>query len=413
MKVLLINKYLYPRGGDAVSTITTGKILKARGHDVQFWGMAHPDNPEYEMSRHFVDHIDYGTTGGLVNQLSTAGKLLYSLEAKKKLKKLLREFRPDIVHLNNFAHQISPSILHVLKTEKIPSVMTMRDYKMVCPSYAMLDGGQPCQKCEHQQFSWCFKRKCVKGSAMKSALNTVEMYFHHKVLNIYKNIDCYISPSRFLQHKVKEMGLPFPVEHVFNCVNPEIYTPCYDSESREIAFFGRLSHEKGLVTLIDAVKGLDITLNIIGDGPQKPELEQYVLTHGMGNVKLSGHMKGDELYSAIKRALFTVVPSEWYENNPRSVIEAFALGKPVIGSNIGGIPELIKNRETGLLYEAGNTESLRNKITWFLDNRPRIPAMGKAGRQFVEDELNQTTHYEQLIKIYENVVNNANITNPG
>ncbi|NOX91317.1 MAG: glycosyltransferase family 4 protein [Gammaproteobacteria bacterium] len=407
MKVLLINKYLYPRGGDAVSTITTGEILGERGHDVQFWGMSHPDNPEYEMSRHFVDHIDYSATSSFVDQLSATGKLLYSLEARKKLKKLLAEFRPDIVHLNNFAHQISPSILHVLKTEGIPSVMTMRDYKMVCPSYAMLDSGQPCQKCEHQQFSWCFRRKCVKGSAAKSALNTVEMYLHHKVLNIYKNIDCYISPSRFLKNKVKEMGFPFPVEHIFNCVNPKIYIPCYDSTSNEITFFGRLSHEKGLVTLINAVKSLDITLNIIGDGPQKPDLEQYILDNKINNVKLSGHMKGDELYSAIKRALFIVVPSEWYENNPRSVIEAFALGKPVIGSNIGGIPELIKEGKTGLLYEMGDIEGLRNKIAWFLDNRSRIPDMGRAGRKFVDDELNQTVHYEQLIKIYENVVKNA------
>ncbi|VAX11620.1 Putative glycosyltransferase [hydrothermal vent metagenome] len=237
-------------------------------------------------------------------------------------------------------------------------------------------------------------------------LNTVEMYLHHNILNIYKNIDCYISPSRFLKNKIKEMGFPFPVEHVFNCVNPESYLPSYDSESQEIVFFGRLSHEKGLLTLISAVKNLNIALNIIGDGPQKIELEHYLQENKIKNVKLLGHKKGDELYNLVKRALFVVVPSEWYENNPRSVIEAFALGKPVIGSNIGGIPELIRDGETGLLYEMGDVSGLTGKISWFLENRSAIPRMGRAGRKFVDDELNQTVHYERLIKIYENVIKN-------
>lgn len=406
MKVLLINKYLYPRGGDAVSTITTGNILKERGHEVQFWGMSHPDNPDYEMSKYFIDNIDYEASNSLFAKISIAGKLLYSFEAKRKLRGLLTNFKPDIVHLNNFAHQISPSILHVLKQEKIPAVMTMRDYKMVCPSYAMLDEEQLCQKCEQRQFSWCFRRKCVKGSRAKSTLNTVEMYLHHNILNIYKYIDCYISPSHFLKNKVKEMGFPFSVEHIFNCVNPEGYLPSYDSESQEIIFFGRLSHEKGLLTLINAVNGLNISLNIVGDGPQKRELEQYLLEKEINNVKLLGHKKGGELYSLVKRALFVIVPSEWYENNPRSVIEAFALGKPVIGSNIGGIPELVKEGETGLLYEMGDVDGLAGKISWFLENRSAIPRMGRAGRKFVDEELNQTVHYNQLINIYENTIKN-------
>ncbi len=407
MKVLLINKYLYPRGGDAVSTITTGEILKKKGHEVMFWGMSHPENPDYETSKYFVDHIDYGASNSLADQISIAGKLLYSLEAKKKLKQLLQVFKPDIVHLNNFAHQISPSILHVLNSAGIPSVMTMRDYKMVCPSYAMLADGYPCQKCEQRQFSWCYKQKCVKGSRAKSALNTVEMYLHHNVLNIYKHINCYISPSHFLKDKVKEMGFPFPVEHIFNCVNPDNYTPSYDSKSMDIVFFGRLSHEKGLLTLIDAVKGLDITLKIIGDGPQRAELDQYITNNALNNVKLLGHKKGGELFDLVKRSLFVVVPSEWYENNPRSVIEAFALGKPVIGSNIGGIPELVKEGVTGLLYEMGDTSSLREKIIWFLNNRSAIPDMGRMGRQFVDDELNQSVYYDKLIKVYEKVINDA------
>ena len=176
MKVLLINKFLYPKGGAEISTLTTGKLLSQKGHEVFFWGMKHPDNPEYPYKDYFVTHVDYDKSSGILSKLKAALNLLYSFEAKKQFEAFIKEIRPDIVHLNNIAHQISPSILHVIKKYNIPSVMTLRDYKLVCPALAMLNKGNVCEKCKGGKYYWCFFNKCTKNSYIKSFLNTVEMY---------------------------------------------------------------------------------------------------------------------------------------------------------------------------------------------------------------------------------------------
>jgi len=174
MKILLINKFLYPRGGDAISTINTGKILSEKGHKVIFWGMKHPKNPSYQYQKYFIENIDYEKPMNIKEKINISFKIFYSFEAKRKIKKFINEVvKPDIVHLNNFAHQISPSILHVFKKYEIPIVMTMRDYKLVCPSYSMLSNDNPCEKCKGGKYYWCFLRKCTKNSYMKSLINTV------------------------------------------------------------------------------------------------------------------------------------------------------------------------------------------------------------------------------------------------
>jgi len=192
MKVLLINKFLYPKGGDAISTLTTGKLLSEKGHNVIFWGMRHPSNPEYTYQDYFIDNISYDKPQGILKKIKPSLKIIYSFEAKRKISKLLKKIDPDIVHLNNFAHQISPSILDVIHKYKIPTVMTMRDYKLVCPSYRMLLNGTPCEKCKNGKYYNCFFNKCTKYSYSKSLVNTIEMYLHHKILHIYNKIDIFI-----------------------------------------------------------------------------------------------------------------------------------------------------------------------------------------------------------------------------
>ena len=181
MRILLVNKFLYAKGGDAISTLTTGALLRNKGHKVFFWGMAHPNNPRYSTSSYFIDYIDYNKSGGIKGQITAATKLLYSFEAKKKVDELIRAENPDIIHLNNFSHQISPSILDTFSKYEIPTVMTMRDYKLVCPSYQMLSNDRPCEMCRNGRYFWCLLKKCTKNSYSKSMLNTMEMYLHHQI----------------------------------------------------------------------------------------------------------------------------------------------------------------------------------------------------------------------------------------
>jgi glycosyltransferase involved in cell wall biosynthesis len=400
MKVLLINKFLFPKGGDAISTINTGHLLRARGHDVVFWGMDHPSNPAYPHRDLFVDNVDFNAPNGMRKNISASLNVLYCLEAKRKIRRLIEREKPDLVHLNNFAHQISPSILHVFRKHGIPCVMTMRDYKLVCPAYTLLLNGRPCERCKGGRFYQCLLHKCTKNSRAKSLVNTLEMYLHHNLLRIYDLIDIYISPSRFLQAKVREMGFGKEVVHLPNFIDIQEFQPEYTFEDRTVAYCGRLSEEKGLLTLLEAEKGLNIRLRLIGDGPMRPILEAKIQADGLSNVQLLGHLSGEELRTTIKRSMAVVLPSECYENNPRSVLEAFALGKPAIGARIGGIPELVEDGETGLTFTAGDTRDLREKIDTMVSHPDHAVTMGKNARNFVEKNFNPDLHYEKLMHLY-------------
>ncbi|MFH1957599.1 MAG: glycosyltransferase family 4 protein [bacterium] len=401
MKVLLINKFLYPKGGDAIVTFNTGKLLKEKGHKVAYWGMRHEKNLEFKYEVFFVDKVDYKTSG-FKTSISFVLKILYSLEAKNKIKRLLSHESFDIIHLHNFAHQISPSILHVFKKRNIPVVMTSHDYKLVCPSYSMLVDGVPCERCKNSKYYWCFVKKCTKNSYLKSFINVVEMYLHHKILHIYDDIDIFISPSMFLKEKLKEMGFKHKIEYLPNCIYPGEFIPKYENNGKSICYFGRLSHEKGLVTLIKAMKGLDdVELKIIGDGQIKEKLKHYIEDHGVKNIRFLGYKTGNDLDNEIKNSSAVVIPSEWYENNPRTVLEAFALGKPVIGARIGGIPELVKDADTGYTFEAGNAGDLREKIMDLISSPEKIVQMGKNARKFVEEKFNAEKHYKELMRLYQ------------
>lgn len=401
MKILLINKFLYPKGGDTISLLNTGTLLSLKGHQVLYWGMNHPLNPNYKLSQYFVSNIDYNHAKGILAQMNMGLKILYSLEARRKIETVIQSEKPDIVHLHNFAHQISPSILHVLKRYNIPSVMTMHDYKLVCACYKLLSNGRICELCSNQKHYHCFLKVCVKGSKMKSLLNMFEMYLHHNILNIYSTINYFIAPSLFLKHKLIEMGFKGELVHLPNCINIDLFTPCYHWDEMSIVYFGRLSHEKGLFTLLNAVRGLDLKLKVIGTGPIKKDLELYIKSKNMLNVELMGYKTGESLRNEITKSMAIIVASEWYENNPMTIIEAFALGKPVIGARIGGIPELIENGKTGFLYEPGNAEDLHSKIEYLRKHPDEIIALGKNARNFAEQELNSEKHYKKLIEIYE------------
>ncbi|MCF6149528.1 MAG: glycosyltransferase family 4 protein [Candidatus Kuenenia sp.] len=403
MKVLLANKFFYPKGGDAIAFFSTADILKRNGHEVSFFSMLSPNNIDSPDSRYFVSHVNM-EGGGLGNSIKTAGKILYSFEAKSKISELISKQHPDIAHLHNICHQISPSIIDVLKKHNIPVVMTMHDYKLTCAAYTLLANGRVCEDCSGGKYYKAYRNKCIKGSRLKSTVNVAEMYLHHKILHIYDKVDLFISPSRFLIEKTKEMGFSGKFTHLPNFVNANQFEPSYNDSNRTIVYFGRLIQEKGIMVLIDAVKDIDLQLKIIGDGPQRKELEEKVLREGMSNIEFLGYKTKNDLQSEIRNGLFTVLPSEWYENNPFSIIESFALGKPVIGAKIGGIPELIKEGENGLLFEPGDSINLRERIEFLLSDHSLCHKMGSNARKFVEEELNPEKHYQSLLNIYQSLV---------
>jgi glycosyltransferase involved in cell wall biosynthesis len=226
------------------------------------------------------------------------------------------------------------------------------------------------------------------------------MYLHHSLLHVYNNVDVFISPSEFLKNKLIEMEFNGNIVHLPNMIDPDCFEAKYSWENERIVYFGRLSEEKGIYTLLQAVEGLPVECQIYGDGPEKEKILQWITEKKLVNVELCGHVPHEVLKEEVQRAMFVILPSEWYENNPLSVLEAFALGKPVIGARIGGIPELVKNEETGLTFEPGHVGELRKNILYLLDNSEKIKSLGKSARLHIEQNYTPDIHYEKLMNIY-------------
>lgn len=404
MNILLINKYFYPKGGSEISLFNTAKILEEEGHHVSFFSMLHPLNIDTPYSKYFVSNVDFERPGSFKENVKTSMRIVYSLESRKKLEELLKQERPDIVHLHNIHHQISPSILYSLKKFKLPVVMTLHDYKMVCPTYRMVLRGRVCERCRNRRFFHCTVHRCHKNSVSKSILNTLEMYLHSCIFRSYTLVDVFISPSQFLKNRFWAMGFPGKIIHLPNFVFPDEFDPSLTWGDKTILYFGRLSREKGIYTLLQAMEGLPIRCKIFGDGPEKDNVQKIIKDKTLTNTFLYGFMEQEQLKKEVQNCMFVVLPSEWYENLPFSVIESFALGKPVVGANIGGIPELIRNEKTGMLFEPGNVDDLKKNILYLLDNSEKISKMGRTARTYIEQDLNPKNHYRELIKIYNEVL---------
>lgn len=400
MKILLVNKYLFPKGGDASITFSIGELLREKGNVVYYWGMDDQRNGNLPYSEFFISNVDYYSKMPLKKKITLAFRVIYSFHAKKQLKKMLKKVQPDIVHLNNIAHQISPSILHTIKKFRIPVIMTLHDYKLVCPYWYLLRKANPCEKCRNRQYFWCFIYRCTMDSYVKSLINTLEMYIHHTFIRIYSLVDVFISPSRFLLKKMQEMGFSRKIHFHGNFLHLDEYVPAFTYSEQSICYFGRISGEKGLYDLADAVKAINIRLKIIGSGRIFDSLRKKIKKEKINNIELMGFFEKEELLKEVKKSMFVILPSRCYENNPLSILESFASGKPVIGSRIGGIPELVVDHHTGLTFESGNVDDLKDKICYLLNTPGEIIRMGKQARKFVEKLLDPEEYYYRLMNLY-------------
>lgn len=414
MNILHINKFHHLHGGCEAVYLRTANLLESYGHKSLFFSMHHPENLPCETSDYFIPYVDLNSNGiNMMGQFKAVGRILYSFEAKRYLSKLLDEYPVDIAHLHNIYHHITPSIIHELKRRKMPVVMTLHAYRMVCTSYFMFAKGKVCEACYKGKYYKAIKNSCFMNSKIKSAFVTFEMYLHHKVLDIYRNVDVFISPSLFLKNKLEKMGFKKEIVYLPNFIDIKKFDNCKEdnkiTKENSIVYFGRLSPEKGLWTLLEAAKKLKIEnsklkIKIIGDGLIRNALEEKVKREGIENVIFLGYMKGEALYKEIKRSTAVVLPSECYENNPMSALEAFALGKPVIGSNIGGIPELVIDGITGYTFEPNNAEDLKSKIVFLIKDKDALHTKGRNARELVERKFNSEVYYKNLMSIYEKVL---------
>ncbi len=405
MKVLLVNWSWYATGGDWTYVENIQRLYEANGHEVIPFSTHNRKNVYSPYSKNFVSAYDFkelNKNKTLQNGIKAIKTSIVSVDALSKLDRVLDEHDIKIAHLNNIHHYITPAIISKLHKKNIKILWTLHDYKIICPENSFISKGKVCEKCMTGAFYHCTFNKCKKNSILASALASMEAYYYHHS-NVYNLVDYYLCPSNFLMQKFTAFG--------FN--ESKLYESnlCYDidlidkfiqnnvgvkSEGKYILFVGRLESIKGIKTLIKAVAGTDLILKVVGTGNDQLELEQYVLSQGMLNVQFLGFKTKAEVFGLIANSFFGVCPSEWYENLPFSIAESFLFSKPVVGSDIGGIPELVINDKTGYLFESGNVESLRDKLVQLWNDEKMVFALGANARLHAYKLYNFETHWSKI-----------------
>lgn len=405
MKILQINKFHYPRAGAEKCYFDTAQALKEQGHEVAFFAMRHPKNEPTRWSKYFVSRVDYDVPSGLWQKIKMGLRALYNREAARNLEQLIKDFKPDVAHLHNIYHQLSPSVIYVLKKHKIPMIMTLHDYKLICPNYKLFHQEKVTFRGCGKKYYQCFLDKCIKNSWSKSLLAVVEVYLHNKILRTYQKVDYFIAPSQFMKKICVRFNVPREkIKVIPNFIVPKIQEQgVRENIPLYILYFGRLSEEKGVEVAIKAMQKVDskFHLKITGTGPEAGNLNKLVHSLNLSDrIEFTGHKTGKELDELVSNASAVVVPSVWLEVFGYAILEALAQGKIVIASRIGGIPEIITAQENGFLFEAGDSDELANKIkqTFNLseNDRKRIIKTAKENLR----KYSERDYYNKLMEVY-------------
>jgi glycosyltransferase involved in cell wall biosynthesis len=409
MKILVCHNFYRRHGGADVVMLHTQEFLEGRGHEVIPFAMQHPENLSTPYSRYFVQQVDYATIRPwhVMTMFRESARILGSPEARRNILALIRDARPDLAHCHNIYHELGgPSVLTPLKEAGIPVVLTLHDYKLICPNMKMQIGGEICERCLGGNFFNAVRYNCVHDSRLGSMLCAVEGFAHRKLYRTL--IDTFISPSQFLKGKMVEAGFPAErIVHIPNAVPIASRTPEF-KQGEYALYLGLLIQEKGLHVLVEAMKSIpQVPLKIAGRGYMEGKLRDQIERLGLKNVEMVGFVTGERLEELVHNCRFVVMPSIWYENYPMTILDAFSWGKAVIGSNLGGIPELVIPGETGLLAEPGDPEDLAAKMAAVWENPELAVEMGRKGRTRIETELSPEVYIDRVLKVYESVKREA------
>lgn len=404
MKILLIDVYNFNKGGAETVCFNTGKLLEEHGYDVVYFTLKWKDNSPSSYSRYFPESKE--TRDGPFRQIKNLVNYFYHFEAAKKIEQLIQDEKPDLAHIHLMWGQITPSIFPVLRKNHIPILFTVHDYRIVCPAYTFRDGGgNICEACQGRYFYKCFTHTCCKGSKLMSAVMAAEQYFRNTFFSPAKYIDGFIYVSNFakkIQEKYMSKLKDKPNITLYNFSTSIVCKPKTIPTDKYFMFFGRLSYEKGVMTLLKAFKDLpQCRLKVVGTGPKENELKAFAKENAMRNVEFLGYKTGRELTDLVSNAYFVIVPSEWYENNPMTIIEAYSVGTPVIGASIGGILEIVVDGKTGFQFEGGNVDDLRTVIEKTdCISADEYTKLSADAIKFANNNLSKENYWNKLVGFY-------------
>ena len=395
LTVLNISQNHFIRGGSDRYFFTMAELLQKHGHNVIPFTAANAKNEPSEWDQYFPRAADFEKPGPI-----DLLRFIYSRDAAKSIQRLLKNTNVDIAHFHIYYGKLTASILGGLKKAGIPLIQTLHEYKITCPVYSHLSNDEICEACAGKHFWRALPKRCNRNSLARTALSVAESYVSRSLGSVDK-FDHFISVSHFLRKKMIQYGMPEDkISTVHNFTDVSDITPNF-STGDYVLYFGRVHRSKGIMTLIEAATPLkQVPLYIVGDGEAMPEVKQIIEQNGCEHIHLLGFKRGEELQELILNSICTVLPSEWYENCPMSVLESYAYGKPVIGADIGGIPELIVDGVDGFLVPSGEHEPLRDRLLWMSEHKTEAAEMGKAGRRKMETEFNADIHYQKIMDVY-------------
>jgi glycosyltransferase involved in cell wall biosynthesis len=397
LKVLFANKFFYLKGGAEAVMFDEIDLMTRQKIDVVEFSMCDPRNRPSKYGSYFVSPKDYRSTSRF-SRLRSALSFIHSREAVDKISSLIRNEKPDILHCHNIYHQLTPSIINAASRARIPIILTLHDYKIVCPVYTRLSNGEVCTKCSDGGYGALLTQRCADGSIGRSGLLWAEARFH-AVAGSYGRVDKFIAPSRFMRDAVVPRLGEDRVVYIPNGVDTS-RIKASGQDGGFVLYLGRLSPEKGVETLLraHAADNAAWRLVVAGSGPLLGNLQSRFPL-----AEFTGHLTGDDLETRIREASVIVVPSEWHENNPLSILEAMAHAKPIVASHIGGIPELVRHGQTGFLFEPRNTQQLSSHIRTLLSDPDMRRQFGMAARKTAETEYSLERHGAALLALYQSL----------
>jgi glycosyltransferase involved in cell wall biosynthesis len=402
MRILHVNKFLYRRGGAEAYMVEVAERQRSAGHEVTMFGMEHPDNPPLPLADTFPSLVEFDQPShGPMEAGRALGRMLWSTSARRGMARAVSVVRPDVVHLHNIYHALSPSILGPAAAHGAGVVMTLHDYKLACPTYHFLDHGQICTACVDGGFRQAVRRRCKDGSLLRSAAGALELGLHTQ-LGAYDPVHRFVSPSRFLSERMREAGVyPDRLRVLDNFVDVDTVEPRTEPGG-PVVYAGRLSHEKGVDVLVASMAHVpEARLVVAGEGDRRDELEAQADRVAPGRVRFVGRLPRDEVLDLVRSAGVAVLPSRWHENQPMAIIEAFAVGTPVAASDLGGVPELVEHGETGWLVPPDDPMALADALRAALGDPEDAHRMGKVARARAESRFAPSRHLSALEQIYD------------